>query len=51
MPEVDFQSCYTKVKNAYNITEDLIIVIVDKKELSNPTTYYSFVLIFFVYIA
>ena len=42
MPEVDFQSYYTKVKNAYNITEDLIIVIVDRKELSNPTTYYSF---------
>ena len=42
MPDVDFQSCYTKVKNEYNITENLIIVIVDKKEASNPTTYYSF---------
>ena len=42
MPNVDFQSCYTKVKEEYGITEDLIIVIVDKKELSNPTTFYSF---------
>ena len=42
MPEVNFQSCYSKVKHEYNIREDLIIVIVDKKELSNPTTYYSF---------
>ena len=42
MPEVDFQSCYRKVKEEYGIEEDLIIVIVDKKELSNPTTYYSF---------
>ena len=42
MPNVDFKSCYTKVQNAYNITEDLIIAIVDKKELSNPTTFYSF---------
>ena len=43
MPEVDFSSCYTKVKNEYGITEDLIIVIVeDKRELNNPKTYYSF---------
>ena len=42
MPNVDFKSCYTKVKEEYGITEDLIIVIIDKKELSNPTTYYSF---------
>ena len=42
MPNVDFQSCYTKVQSEYGITEDLIIIIVDKKELSNPTTYYSF---------
>ena len=43
MPEVDFSSCYTKVKNEYGITEDLIIVIVvDKRELNNHKTYYSF---------
>ena len=42
MPEVDFQSCYSKVQLAYGITEDLIIVIVDRKKLSNPLTYYSF---------
>ena len=42
MPSVDFQSCYSKVQIAYNITEDLIIVIVDKKESQNPTTFYSF---------
>ena len=42
MPDVDFQSCYTKVQNTYGITEDLIIVIVDRKKLRNPITYYSF---------
>jgi len=42
MPNVDFQSCYTKVKNAYNITEELIIVIVDRKILNNAKTFYSF---------
>ena len=42
MPEVDFQSCYRKVQQEYGITEDLIIVIVDRKKLSNPLTYYSF---------
>ena len=42
MPNVDFQSCYTKVQQAYGITEKLIIVIVDKKTASNPKTFYSF---------
>ena len=42
LPDVNFQSCYVKVQQAYNITEDLIIVIVDKKHLNNPMTYYSF---------
>ena len=42
MPKVDFKSCYTKVQNYYNITEDLIISIVDRTELSNPLTFYSF---------
>ena len=42
MPNVDFQSCYTKVQQAYGITSKLIIVIVDKKTASNPKTFYSF---------
>ena len=42
MPDVDFQSCYEKVKHVYGLTEDLIIVIVDKKLLNNPITFYSF---------
>ena len=28
--------------NQYNIEEDLIIAIVDRKELNNPLTFYSF---------
>jgi len=35
MPDVDFQSCYSKVQQEYNIQENLIIVVVYKKELSN----------------
>ena len=42
MPNVDFQSCYKKVQDAYNIKEDLIISIADKKELINPKTFFSF---------
>ena len=42
MPNVNFQSCYEKVQLEYGITEKLIIVIVDKIEITNPTTYYSF---------
>ena len=42
MPNVDFQSCYIKVKGEYGITEDLIIVIVDKNENNAHNTYYSF---------
>ena len=42
MPNINFTSCYTKVKKAYNITENLIISVVDKKELINPITFYSF---------
>ena len=41
-PEVDFQSCYTKVQQKYGITEQLIIVIVDKKSVKIPSTFYSF---------
>ena len=42
MPKVNFQSCYEKVQLEYGITEKLIIAIVDKIEVTNPTTYYSF---------
>ena len=41
-PEVNFQSCYTKVQQAYNINEKLIIVIVAKKGGKTPSTFYSF---------
>ena len=41
-PEVDFQSCYTKVQQKYGITEQLIIVIVDKISGKIPSTFYSF---------
>ena len=43
MPKVDFKECYDKVKRTYHIEEDLIIVIIDKKESNNKgQTYYSF---------
>ena len=42
MPNVDFQSCYHKVQAAYNITQDLIISIAEKKDTSNPKTFFSF---------
>ena len=42
MPNVDFKLCYKKVQEAYNITEDLLISVVDKKEVLNPKTFYSF---------
>ena len=45
MPNVDFQQCYNKVKDAYNISDDvdLIISIVEKKVFPlNPITFFSF---------
>ena len=42
IPNVDFKTCYTKVQQFYNIEQDLIIAIVDRKELSNPSTFFSF---------
>ena len=30
MPKVDFKNCYNKVKEYYNISEDLIIAIAEK---------------------
>jgi len=42
MPTIDFKSCYEKVQNAYNIHEDLVISVVDKKEINSAVTFYSF---------
>ena len=42
VPEIDFKDCYIKVQNAYNIQTDLVIVIVERLEISNPLTFYSF---------
>ena len=42
MPKVDFKECYEKVKNEYNINEELIIVIINKKDKNGGQTYYSF---------
>ena len=42
VPNVDFKDCYTKVQNAYNIQENLVVSIADKKGISNPLTFYSF---------
>ena len=42
MSKVDFKDCYEKVKAEYVINEDLITTIVDKKNVNNPTSFYSF---------
>ena len=42
MPKVDFKECYEKVKNEYNIEEELIIVIINKKDKNGGQTYSSF---------
>ena len=42
MPKVDFKDCYEKVKNEYNIDEELIIVIINKKDKNGGQTFYSF---------
>ena len=42
-PSVNFGNCYDKVKSTNNITEDLIVVVINKyDESNNPTTSYSF---------
>ena len=41
-PDIDFKECYEKVKKAYNLTQDLIIAIADKKDKYNPSTFYLF---------
>ena len=42
MPKVDFKDCYEKVKREYGIDEELIIVIINKKDKNGGQTYYSF---------
>ena len=42
MPKVDFKDCYDKVKRTYHINEDLIIVIIDKKDKNKDQTFFSF---------
>ena len=42
MPNINFESCYKKVQEAYNIQEDLIVSVADKKILKNPITFFSF---------
>ena len=42
LPRIDFKESYNKIKSAYNITDNLIIAIVEKKVNNNPKTFYSF---------
>jgi len=44
MPEIDFGPCYTKVQKSINITEPLVVAIIDKSsnKKSNPITSYAF---------
>ena len=42
IPTINFKYCYTKVQEAYNLNDSLIIVIAEKKDLKNPTTLFSF---------
>ena len=42
MPSIIFESCYNKVIEAYNIDQDLIVAVADKKILNNPITFFSF---------
>ena len=42
VPDIDFGDCYKEVQKAYNITNNLIVAIVDKKIKNNPSTFYLF---------
>ena len=42
MPKVDFKNCYNKVQTYNNISDYLIIAIVDKLNNKNPMTLFSF---------
>ena len=41
VPLINFQNCYNKIQSIYNITQDLIIAIVDRLDQNNPNTSYS----------
>ena len=42
-PSIDFGNCYDKVKKEYNISDELITVIINKyDDDNNPSTSYSF---------
>ena len=41
IPLINFKNCYKKIQEFYNITQDLIIAIVDRLDQSNPNTSYS----------
>ena len=42
-PSVDFGNCYNKIQTQNNITEDLIVVVINKyDDDNNPSTSYSF---------
>ena len=42
IPNINFGDCYEKVKSYYNITQKLIIGIIEKKVKNNPYTFYLF---------
>jgi hypothetical protein len=39
-PQIDFGKCYEKIKNSYNITDELIITLINKieEDSTNPST-------------
>ena len=42
VPEIDFGKCYEKVKKVYNITQDLIVALLEKKvEIGSASTSYG----------
>ena len=42
MPRIDFKECYNKVKNEYNINEDLLISIVDQEGTKGESPFFNF---------
>ena len=42
MPNINFESCYNKVKEAYNINDNLLVSVAENKILDNPITFFSF---------
>ena len=41
LPTIDFQDCYEKIKNFYNIKGDLIVALLENDQYKNPFTSYS----------